>query len=51
VEIQKTGSSTYTYTYNKKVETRNFRDYMYYFPVPEQEIYTTDGTVTQNIGW
>jgi len=51
VEIQKTGSSTYTYTYNKKVETRNFRDYMYYFPVPEQEIYTTDSTVTQNIGW
>jgi len=33
------------------IEQRNFQDYMYYGPIPEQEIYTSGGVIEQNLGW
>ena len=34
VTIQKVGD-TFTYEFDKVVETRNYQDYMYYGPIPE----------------
>lgn len=43
-------NNTFTYTY-QDVEKRDFRDYMYYSPLPEQEVYSSNGIIEQNSGW
>lgn len=50
VTIQKSGD-TFTYNFDKIVERRNYQDYMYYGPIPETEINSTNGLILQNKGW
>ena len=50
VTIQKVGD-TFTYEFDKVVETRNYQDYMYYGPIPEAEVNSTNGLILQNKGW
>lgn len=41
-----------TFTYEPFVyETRTFRDYMHLYPVPNSEIFKSDGRLLQNPGW
>ena len=42
---------TFTYQFGLMVEDRNFSDYMYYGPLPEQAIYASNGALAQNAGW
>ena len=50
VTIQKVGD-TFKYEFDKVVETRNYQDYMYYGPIPEAEVNSTNGLILQNKGW
>ncbi len=41
-----------TFTYEPFVyETRVFYDYMHLYPIPEDDIYKSDGKLKQNLGW
>lgn len=49
VEVEKTGDDQCTYSV-REVEKRNFEDYMYYNPIPREEVLRSDALV-QNKGW
>lgn len=51
VLITKNKNNVFTYQLVQKVEARKFINYMYYGPLPEQAIYTSEGAVVQNAGW
>lgn len=51
VTITKTGDETFTYDFNRIVETRVFEDKMYLYPIPQSELNKYGGTVMQNPGW
>lgn len=51
VKITKDNAGLFKYDYDQKVEIRKFSDYMYYGPLPEQVIYTSNGAIKQNAGW
>ena len=50
VVIKKTESG-YIYDFNNIVEMRNYKDYMYYGPIPDNEVKSTNGVILQNKGW
>ncbi|HAZ04320.1 MAG: hypothetical protein A2W90_23255 [Bacteroidetes bacterium GWF2_42_66] len=50
VTVTKNGS-TFTYNFGVNIENRNFKDYMYYGPIPASEIQSANGIVKQNKGW
>ncbi len=50
VKITK-NNNTFSYQYGQQVESRKFESYMYYGPLPEQEVYASEGTIVQNAGW
>jgi starch-binding outer membrane protein, SusD/RagB family len=50
VEITQNSDNTFSYNYTK-VENRSFSSKMYYYPIPEDEINKSEGTLTQNTGW
>ena len=50
VKVTKT-NSTFNYQFGFDVETRTFKNYMYYNPIPEQVIYASKNSIVQNAGW
>jgi starch-binding outer membrane protein, SusD/RagB family len=51
VRLLKDNAGVITYEYGINVEPRNFKDYMYYGPIPAREIWSDNGVVKQNKGW
>ena len=49
--IKNEADGTFTYQTKENVEPRKFTGHMYYSPLPEQEIYSSNGVVVQNAGW
>ena len=49
VNVIKLGDDSFAYSV-KEVEKRNFRDYMYYNPIPREEVLRSDALI-QNYGW
>ena len=47
--VTKLGDDQFAYSV-KEVEKRNFKDYMYYNPIPREEVLRSDALV-QNHGW
>ena len=50
LEITKNADGTFTET-PKTVQTRQWQDKMYLFPIPQSEILKSGGVLTQNPGW
>ena len=50
MEITKNADGTFTET-PKTVQTRQWNDKMYLFPIPQSEILKSGGALTQNPGW
>jgi hypothetical protein len=50
LEITKNADGTFTET-PKTVQTRQWNDKMYLFPIPQSEIMKSGGVLTQNPGW
>jgi hypothetical protein len=50
VDISKEGENSFTYNY-VKVESRNFDDKMYLYPIPQEEVLKSGGNLQQNPGW
>ena len=50
MEIDKDANGDLTYTVLPNVEVRNYKDYMYYGPIPFTEIRKYDA-LKQNQGW
>ncbi len=50
VKIEKQADGTYNF-YKNLYETRNWRDCMYLYPIPQSELYKNTNLNPQNIGW
>ena len=50
LEITKNADGSFTET-PKTVQTRQWNDKMYLFPIPQSEIMKSGGVLTQNPGW
>ena len=50
IDIKKTADGQFTET-PKTVQTRQWNDKMYLFPIPQSEILKSGGALTQNPGW
>lgn len=50
VITKNTSENSFTYDY-VDVENRNYLKHMYYGPIPEQEVYSSEGIIEQNSGW
>ena len=49
--ITKSNAGALSYQLDKAVENRNFKSHMYYGPLPEQEVFGSNGVIVQNAGW
>jgi len=50
MQVVKQGDGSFTYT-PVKIQDRQWDDKMYFYPIPQSEIYDTNGSLSQNPGW
>ncbi len=49
--ITKSNGGALSYQLDRAVESRHFKSHMYYGPLPEQEVFGSNGVIVQNAGW